>query len=289
MAIFNKSCAFKAFKPACLVFLSGLFSAQLQAAPIVFSDVSSNANFGDTISAFQAALGDPNNGNAPGPFSEGRRQINWDAGIVPFDMPADFFNNPAFPPTRGAVFSNSNDNEFRVSNDGIDNEFDTFNADNPDQFETFSAPRLFTPVGTNSFDVNFFIPADSTPATVSGFGAIFSDVDIFGSTVVDLFDINDNLLSSHTVETNSEGLSFLGVFFDDLIAPIFRVNITAGNTDIGLGLADDTAAGIDLVVLDDLFYSEPQAAVVSAPTTIALLSASLLLLISRRKTKSNAF
>lgn len=282
MVVFNKSRRISgSMVPILIIALSSTFATTSQAAPIVFSDA--DGDISDTVAAFQLALGNPNNGNTPGPLSSGRRQINWDAGIVPFDMPADFFNNPAFPPTRGAVFSNENNSEFRVSNDGADNEFDSFNNDNPDQFSTFSAPRLFAPVGTTVFDVNFFIPADNTPASVNGFGAIFSDVDMFGSTQVNLFDVNNNLLSSNTVEANPQGLSFLGVTFDDLIAPIFRVSITAGNTDIGSGLADDPLNGIDLVVLDDLFYGEPQA--VSEPASLALLSAGVFAIGWRRKQK----
>lgn len=282
MVVFNSSKQkVVSIRSLLIVTVSVFFSVNIQAIPVIFSDA--DGDISDTVSAFQLALGNPNNGNSAGPFDEGRRQINWDAGIVPFDMPADFFNNPAFPPTRGAVFSNENNSEFRVSNDGIDNEFDTFNADNPNQFSTFSAPRLFTPIGTNVFDVNFFIPADNTPATVSGFGAIFSDVDLFGSTVVELFDVNNQLISSNAVEANPNGLSFFGITFDDLVPPIFRVSITAGNTDIGLGLADDPLNGIDLVVIDDLFYGEPQA--VSEPGALAMLSAGLLVMGWRRKLK----
>ena len=280
MLTFNSSSRFNRLLMVTFLATGSLvFSANSLATPIVFSDA--DGDISDTIAAFQTALGDPNNGNAAGPFAQGRRQINWDAGIVPFDMPADFFNNPVFPPTRGAVFSNENNAEFRVSNDGVDNEFDTFNADNPNQFSTFSAPRLFTPIGTNVFDVNFFVPALSKAATVRGFGAIFTDVDIFGSTIVEMFDINNNLLSSNVVATNAGGLSFLGVTFDDLIAPIFRVRITAGNTDIGSGLADDPLNGIDLVAIDDLLYSEPQA--VSEPAVMALMSFGLIAMYRRKR------
>lgn len=280
MVVYNKSWHISTSLKSILVITVGsIYSVNLQAAPIVFSDA--DGDISDTVAAFQLALGNPNNGNSPGPIGNGRRQINWDAGIVPFDMPADFFNNPAFPPTRGAVFSNDNNNEFRVSNDGIDNEFDSFNADNPNQFNTFSAPRLFTPVGTNVFDINFFVPAGSTPATVNGFGAIFSDVDMHDSTLVELFDVNNSLISSHAVEANPNGLSFFGIAFNDIIPPIFRVSITAGNTDIGSGLADDPLNGIDLVVIDDLLYGEPQA--VSEPGVLALLSAGFLALGWRRK------
>ena len=33
-----------------------------------------------TVDAFRTALGDPNNGNNPGPLASGRREINWDGG-----------------------------------------------------------------------------------------------------------------------------------------------------------------------------------------------------------------
>ena len=69
--------------------------------------------------------------------------------------------------------------------------------------------------------------------------------------------------------------------FDDLIAPIFRVRITAGNTDIGSGLADDPLNGIDLVAIDDLLYSEPQA--VSEPAVMALMSFGLIAMYRRKR------
>ena len=34
----------------------------------------------NTVDAFRAALGDPNNGNNAGPLATGRREINWDGG-----------------------------------------------------------------------------------------------------------------------------------------------------------------------------------------------------------------
>ncbi|MEM1144956.1 MAG: hypothetical protein AAGI88_20415 [Pseudomonadota bacterium] len=257
------------------------FAIYAEAGPIVFSDA--DGDIGDTVIDFQAALGDPNNVNAAGPLPIGRRQINWDAGIVPFDMPPDFFNNPAFPPTRGAVFSSDAGSEFRVSNDGLDNEFDTFNPDNPNQFSTFSAPRLFAPIGTTVFDVSFFVPASGTAAAVSGFGAIFTDVDIFGSTFMEFFDADDRLLATETVETSPGGLSFLGVVFDSALPQLARVSITAGNVDIGSGAADNPDSGVDLVAIDDLLYGEPQALRVDAPAGAALLAAGFALIATRRR------
>ena len=46
-------------------------------------------------------------------------------------------------------------------------------------FSTFSPERLFTPVGSNITEAVFFLPGTNggVPATVSGFGAVFTDVD----------------------------------------------------------------------------------------------------------------
>ena len=249
-----------------LIFVAMGWSATASAVPMVFE---ATGDIGTEISNFQAALGEPNNGNAPGPIANGRRQINWDAEVVPFDMPADFFNSA--PTTRGAVFS-TDGSGFRVSNDseGInDNEFDSINPTYADQFKTFSAPRLFTPFGSNVLDVNFFVPASNTPAVVRGFGAIFTDVDLRGSTKLEFFDSADNLLFSDFVAPDPQGLSFLGATFSN--NSLSRVRITSGNAPIGLD--DDPTNGVDIVVIDDLLYGEPQADVVTPePSTLALMS-----------------
>ncbi|WP_454061138.1 PEP-CTERM sorting domain-containing protein [Candidatus Nitrospira salsa] len=221
-----------------------------------------DADISNTVSAFQAALGDPDNGSAPDPLPNGRRQINWDAGIVPFNMPGDFFNSRV---TRGAVFSTPNHSQFLVSNDGFDNEFDSINATYPDQFDTFSAPRLFTPFGTNVLDMNFFVSGRNIPGTVSGFGAIFTDIDLPDSTKLDFFDTQGQSLISLYAPTNPQGLSFIGATFST--ERVGRVQITTGNTAIGPN--DDPINGVDVVVLDDFLYSEPQP--IPEPATLLLL------------------
>lgn len=197
-------------------------------------------------------------------------------------MPGDFFNSTV---TRGAEFSTPGSG-FRVSNDGIDNEFDTFNADYPNQFTTFSAPRLFTPFESNTLDVSFFVSGTDTSATSRGFGAIFTDVDTEGSTVLESFDQFGNpLIDPQLLTTDPEGLSFLGVGFDS--ADLFRVRITSGNTAITeTSPDDDPAGGVDVVVMDDFLYGEPQALQqeqVPAPATLPLLGVGLVLLAACRR------
>jgi hypothetical protein len=271
-------------------------TASLVTPTTTFAAVFSSAgNIAGEVNAFRAALGEPNNLNALGPLPAGRREINWDAGIVPFDMPPDFFNTTV---PRGAEFSTAKGSEFRVSNPiatdvtappGGDNEFSSINPTYPDQFVTFSPFRLFTPFDTNVLDVNFFIPGSKTPATVSGFGAIFTDVDLPDSSKLDFFDINNNLLLSQFVPTAPQGLSFLGATFDT--NSLFRVRITSGNTPIGPN--DDPAKGVDIVVMDDFLYGEPQAVgVVGVPepsSVLGLLFGGILPLVSwtkRRRCKS---
>lgn len=236
------------------------------AIPTTFQD--NDADISNTVSAFQAALGDPNNGNAPGPTANGRRQINWDAGIVPFNMPGDFFNTRV---TRGAIFNTPGSSQFRVSNDGVDNEFDSINPTYPDQFQPFSAPRLFTSFGTNVLDVNFFVSATDTPATVSGFGAIFTDVDLQNTTKLDFLDSSGASLLSLFAPTNPQGLSFIGATFTT--ERVAQVQITSGNTAIGPN--DDPTNGIDVVVQDDFLYSEPQPEPVPEPSTILLIGSGI--------------
>src|SRR5215217_8993497 len=58
-------------------------------APTVFQAAGPNAaSIQSSVDAFRAALGNPNNGNAPGPIANGRREINWDGGGPPVDANA---------------------------------------------------------------------------------------------------------------------------------------------------------------------------------------------------------
>ncbi|VTR99218.1 FG-GAP repeat domain-containing protein [Tuwongella immobilis] len=224
-----------------------------------------------TVDAFRNDLGTLNP-NAPGSFGSGRREINWDgvpAGSSdPNNLAADFFNSKS---PRGVVFDTLGSG-FQVSGNvadvGAGNErFGLTNATYPTAFGTFSAEKLFIAVGSNITDVEFFLPGSNTPAAVSGFGAVFTDVDLTGSTRLDFFDENGMLTFSREVLTtpSDASLSFLGVSFTDGL--ISRVRITAGNAALGAAANDITQGGTaDLVTIDDLIYGEP---VLAAPTILA--------------------
>jgi hypothetical protein len=227
-----------------------------------------------TVDDFRAALGDPNNANTPGPLTSGRREINWDGG----GATTAAVGGPTltgFQNTRGGTFATPGTAILQTplsdaALTDLNDSYDTI-------FGTFSAQRIFTPVGSNVIDATFSIPgtAGATPATVSAFGAVFSDVDLPGSTTVQLYGPGDVLLTSYNVPAGTASdasLSFLGVAADNPGERIARVRITSGNT--ALGPNDVPAEQIDVVVMDDFFYAEPTA--VPEPASSALTALSLI-------------
>jgi hypothetical protein len=238
-----------------------------------------------TVDAFRADLGGANNGDA-GSFSTGRREINWDgvptAFAAPSALPGNFFNANF---ARGAVLSTPGTG-FQVSGsialDGANAlpEFTNINASYDDLFTAFSSPRLFTALGSTITDVNFFVPGTATPALVSGFGAVFTDVDLADTTSIQFFAANGASLGTFFVPPigGNETLSFLGVSFTE--GPVVaRVRITSGNQ-----VLSPTNTLTDLVVMDDFIYGEPQAATAAVPLPAAAWGGMLLLggLVGRR-------
>ena len=154
-------------------------------APAVFQAAGPTAaSIQSTVDAFRAALGDPNNANNPGPLSSGRREINWDGGnpaimdTTPPVTPFDVFLN-----IRGASSPHPGEGLSQAPPSGGPQGGLAVLFNNPTYatiFTTFSPSRLFTPVGSNVTDGSFFIPGTSgaSPATVSGFGVVFTDVDL---------------------------------------------------------------------------------------------------------------
>ena len=222
------------------------------------------ASIRSTVDDFRAALGEPNNANNPGPLASGRREINWDGGGATVTTPAPtpftgFLNRGALLATLGTGF-------VQAPLDGLVTTFGNPTYD--DIFQTFSPVRLFSPVGSNFTEVDFFVPgAGNIPARVTGFGAVFTDVDqpdgsVVGkksttkpSTLIEYFAANGNLLFSSSVPPSpgDASLSFFGIVFDR--PRIARVRITTGDVAPG---PDDTRK-TDIVMMDDFIYGEPQA------------------------------
>jgi PEP-CTERM motif len=242
------------------------------AAPITFSvgGDSSTASIQATVDAFRAALGDPNNGNAPGPLPGGRREINWDGGgnVNVTTAPVTPFN--VFLNTRGGQFTTPGTGLTQAPPSGGPTDGLAGLFGNPTYgtiFSTFSPLRLFAPVGSNITEGLFFLPGSNgaLPATVSGFGAVFTDVDLADTTTIEYFNANGHPVHSASVPsgTVADGsLSFLGVVFD-AGERIARVRITTGNSALG----PNDGGGVDVVAMDDFLYGEP----IPEPSTLALL------------------
>jgi hypothetical protein len=209
------------------------------------------------IEAFRTALGTLNP-NQPGSFGSGRREINWDAVPAQFtntdNFPADFFNQSTVPRARGAVFSTPGSG-FRVS----DNNFVDLNLTYGDEFDFFSPVRTFIAVGDNVSSVEFFVPGSSTPATSTGFGVVFSDIDHPASGILRGFAADGRNLGTYLAPACPGGLSFVGIRFPDPI--VARVDIISGQAALGPDSFDvsdqDRCPARDLVVMDDFLYGEP--------------------------------
>jgi hypothetical protein len=241
--------------------------------PKVFQAAGPNAaSIQGTVEAYRAALG-ALNGNTPGPLAGGRREINWDGGgaadtttapVTPFDV---FLN------TRGSRFTTPGMGLSQAPPSGGPQGGLAALFGNPTYgaiFSTFSPLRLFTPVGSNITEGVFFVPGTNgtVPATISGFGAVFTDVDQpdgsgpgkkqgnrGASTLIEYFGRDGDLLFSSSVPASpgDGSLSFFGVLFDG--PAIASVRITSG--DVAPGPNDD---GRDIVMMDDFIYGEPQRA-----------------------------
>ena len=246
--------------------LSSDASASTPAVPVIrAASGSAPADITSAIDQFRADLGGANNG-ANAPAEGGRREINWD-GVpdsfsAPNALPPDFFNKNS---PRGAVFSTPGSGfQTSADNDNPTNtpvRFGNIDPSYTDTFAVFSPQRLFTAVGSTVTDVHFFVPGTNMPATVSGFGSIFTDVDT-ASTRIEYFNAQGRSLGRFRVPpSRSGGLSFLGVSFRDLgggeATRIARVRITSGKAPLKAGVRDSSRR--DLVVMDDFIYGEPRA------------------------------
>jgi hypothetical protein len=248
------------------------------AAPLVFQAAGPTAeSIQGTVDAYRAALGDPNNLNNANNLDQagqpvGRREINWDGGgnNVTTDTPVTPFNT--FLNTRGAQFATPGAGLAQAPPSGGPQGGLAALFNNPSYgtiFSTFSRPRLFTPVGSNITEALFFAPGSNgaVPATVSGFGAVFTDVDQpdgsgpgkkhgnrKASTRIDYFGVDGDVLFSSFVPASpgDASLSFFGIVFDD--ARIARVRITTGNVPPG----PDDGGKHDVVMMDDFLYGEPR-------------------------------
>jgi hypothetical protein len=253
------------FVARALIALGLLLPGALQAAPVTLSDSGATAaDIQATVGTFQFVLG-ANNGNNPGPITGGRREINWDGGgaVTPSTAGTPF---TGFQNTRGATMTTPGTGFIQAAPADLATQF--ANATYGTTFAAFSPLRLFVPIGSNVTDILFSVPGSggATPAFVSAFGVIFSDVDT-NATSMEFFDLADASLGSFSVPGIAGAnatFSFLGVAFN-AGEQIGRVRITTGNSALG-----PTDGEVDVVAMDDFIFSEPTA--VPEPGSFALVA-----------------
>ncbi|HEV8593073.1 MAG TPA: hypothetical protein VGQ55_13290, partial [Pyrinomonadaceae bacterium] len=248
-----------------------VFAQLAMAAPVVRQGTgASTAALQAIVDQFRADLGGANNG-VGGSFASGRREINWDgvpdSASEPNDFPLDFFNVNS---PRGVIFNAIEDatgaalNHFAVSANaasGTAVRFGNLNATYTTIFTTFSAQRLFAVRNTHMMEVNFVIPGTNIPATVSGFGVVFADVDSAtggNRSLIRVYDKNGRQLSAASAGVLDNGLSFVGISFN-AGERIARVVIESGNAALSAANFDGTN-GVDVVAMDDFIYGEPRSA-----------------------------
>lgn len=207
------------------------------------------------LAEFRHALGDVVNRTA-GEQPNGRREINWDATPAAFtnsdSLPGDFFNRVV---PRGQVYTTDGAG-FRVS----DNRLADLNPAYASEFSAFSPAKIFIARGNRAMTVHFFVAGSTTPALVTGFGVVFSDVDRDRGTSLAFYDAQDRLLRVVTAPARSDaaGFSFAGAIFSTPIVSHVRIlsgqaGITGENSDISAG------GSADLVAMDDFISGEPHA------------------------------
>ena len=262
-----------------MIVLLNLSGITARASFVTFSVGGTSAanSIQSTVDSFRNALGGINNGNNPGPLGSGRREINWDGGGAT-TATASGPVLTAFANTRGSTFTTDGSGFLQTSPN--DPALTNINPSYSTTFSAFSPQRIFTPVLSNITDVTFSVPGSNgaTPATVAGFGAVFSDVDLQNVTRLEFFDSANIQIQSLNVlpgTTTSGSFSFLGAVAESG-ERIARVRITTGNSDLGPSEADGSR--VDVVAMDDFIYSEPTSLSAGVPEPSTSLLAGLAVL-----------
>jgi hypothetical protein len=199
-----------------------------------------------------------------GSYTTGYRFIDWDEvpeNVATGLLPPDFYNTTA---PKGMVLSSQCAfDAFKVSgsyNSGIPLYFGNYNAFYGTDFQAFGGPRLFTAYFgyCNYIDVYFYIPGTKIPATVKGFGVVFTDVDFNDTASIACFGVDGRQIGplQSALGTNN-GLSFLGVSYN-AGERVAHVRIYSGTGAFGEN--DRSHGGTnDIVVMDSFISGEPHA------------------------------
>src|SRR5947209_5509075 len=233
--------------------------AVAQAVPTTFTGTAGTT--GSALTSFTTAAGGPNNAATPGSQSTGFRTINWD-GVPdtlqePRALPGDFFNTTS---PRGVILTTPGDSVRVSGGGGAATAYPRFADVNPGystDFAAFSPTHIFSPFGSTHTDVTFQVPGTIAPATVRGFGSVFTNVRIPNSSSIEYFDPSGASLGRFFAPSGANGdTEFLGVLFST--EKVARVRITSGTNPLS-GSTDDNLGAtppVNVVALDDFAYAE---------------------------------
>jgi len=209
-----------------------------------------SATVAASLNSFRAALGGILNAPNSPPTDSGRREINWDG------VPAAVTNVDTFPL---AFFNVNSKRGVLLSTPGTGLRVDSTDFGVSAQFHAFSPKKLFAAVGSDEVVVDFKLSGTNTNGLSTGFGVVFSDVDVAGSTAVALYDATGALIANLAApaKSSADEFSFIGAVF--ATPNIARVVITSGNAALNAPVTDVSAGGTkDLVAMDDFIYGEPR-------------------------------
>jgi hypothetical protein len=241
---------------------------------IVYSVAGSDASsIQGTVNSFRNALG-VNNGNAPGPLATGFREINWDGGGTATTVSGTPF--AGFQANRGALFTTPGSGFVQATPPGLATTFS--NPTYTNIFQTFSSPRLFSPIGSNVTDVNFFVPGPgrTTAATTSAFGAVFANVGLANTTSIEFFNKIGTSIGKFFAPVASAGLSFLGIQYN-AGEEIFQARLLTGNSALG----PNNGGSVNVVAMDNFIHGEPRS--VPGPDSALTLGVGLVALAAWRR------
>ena len=189
-------------------------------------------------------------------YTSGYREVTWDdlpAGINSNQL-SEYYNTVS---PRGIVFNPvqqgnlTNPPNLAISSNGF--------AGYHGSLISYSGSTIFSPVALNHLDITFRIPGTKIPASVAGFGVIFSDVDFTGTTWVCLYDEAGRLVHTIVPGPKSGGLTLVGATFTDGTR-ISRVSMRLGMQVLhSQDMGDNQWFESDKVAIDNVMYSEPRA------------------------------
>ncbi len=230
-----------------------------------------------------------------GPLATGHREVVWDG--VPevlrnkSNFKAEFFDrqdNGAAGVRGGIIFTALNGSGQEVNdalggatpdpatvgpptnqNAAIGGDFSNINPNFAGNLLSFTQSASFAPLGTTTTEITFHVAGSQQKGIIHGMGIVFSSVDKPNTSYVEYFDESGNSIAKIFAPVQSHGpfpfegpqvpdkFSYSFVGYNDLNARIAKVHVVNGDIAVDAASSDFPLGLNDVVVFDDVYYSEP--------------------------------